>query len=425
MARTQRDSAFSGVLSVLTWALLLVVVAAVAVLVVLPKALGGTTLTVLTGSMEPTFSPGDVVAVTTVTDADAQVQLGDVITFQPVSGDPTLVTHRVVAKSYTSDGVQFVTRGDANGADDEPLVAGQVKARVLYSVPLVGHASLWLGERKGLFVALAARRPPGLRRVHDPAPRAARLEGRCPERGLPGGCPPRGRHVRRRVGRNPRHRRHGRWRHMTWRRIVTVGVSAALLAGAAAGLTYAFWGDAAAATGAVVRTGDLDLVLVGSPTWTETSPDVSPAHAVAMQADGITAAHLATPGDSFTVAQQFRTVLDGDNLAARLTVRWDTAPALLPTGQVTATYRVTRPDGVVSAATPVGTTLTLPGSGGNLTPAQTAAWGSTPWTLTVSLAYTGADVMVPPASVGSGPVTSLGTVTVSLDQVRTGTGFTP
>ena len=156
MARTQRDSAFSGVLSVLTWALLLVVVAAVVVLVVLPKALGGTTLTVLTGSMEPTFSPGDVVAVTTVTDADAQVQLGDVITFQPVSGDPTLVTHRVVAKSYTSDGVQFVTRGDANGADDEPLVAGQVKARVLYSVPLVGHASLWLGERKGLFVALAA-----------------------------------------------------------------------------------------------------------------------------------------------------------------------------------------------------------------------------------------------------------------------------
>ena len=213
---------------------------------------------------------------------------------------------------------------------------------------------------------------------------------------------------------------------MTWRRIVTVGVSAALVAGAAAGLTYAFWGDAAVATGAVVRTGDLDLVLVDSPTWTETSPDVSPAHAVAMQADGITAAHLGDPWATRSPSRSSSgTVLDGDNLAARLTVRWDTAPALLPTGQVTATYRVTRPDGVVSAATPVGTTLTLPGSGGNLTPAQTAAWGSTPWTLTVSLAYTGADVMVPPASVGSGPVTSLGTVTVSLDQVRTGTGFTP
>ncbi|GEL96283.1 signal peptidase I [Cellulomonas composti] len=152
----KRDSALSGVVSVLTWVLLLVVVAAVAVLVVVPKAMGGTTLTVLTGSMEPTISPGDVVAVKMVTDPDQQVQLGDVITFQPVSDDPTLVTHRVIAKTYTSEGVQFVTQGDANGAADEPIVAGQVKAKVVYSVPWVGHVQLWLGERKGLAVALVA-----------------------------------------------------------------------------------------------------------------------------------------------------------------------------------------------------------------------------------------------------------------------------
>ncbi len=156
MTARRHDSALSGVLSVLMWAVLLVVVAAVAVLVVVPKALGGTTLTVLTGSMEPTFSPGDVVAVRTVSDPAAEVHVGDVVTFQPVSGDPTLVTHRVVAKRISAAGTTFVTRGDANGADDDPIEPAQIQAVAVYSVPWVGHVSLWLGERKGLAVALVA-----------------------------------------------------------------------------------------------------------------------------------------------------------------------------------------------------------------------------------------------------------------------------
>ncbi len=156
MTARRHDSALSGVLSVLMWAVLLVVVAAVAVLVVVPKALGGTTLTVLTGSMEPTFSPGDVVAVRTVSDPATEVHVGDVVTFQPVSGDPTLVTHRVVAKRISAAGTTFVTRGDANGADDDPIEPAQIQAVAVYSVPWVGHVSLWLGERKGLAVALVA-----------------------------------------------------------------------------------------------------------------------------------------------------------------------------------------------------------------------------------------------------------------------------
>ena len=156
MTARRQEGALSGVLSVLTWAVLLVVVAAVAVLVVVPRLLGGTTLTVLTGSMVPTFRPGDVVAVRTVTDAATEVQVGDVVTFQPVSGDPTLVTHRVVEKRMSVEGTRFVTRGDANGADDDPIEPAQIQAVAVYSVPWVGHVSLWLGERKGLAVGLAA-----------------------------------------------------------------------------------------------------------------------------------------------------------------------------------------------------------------------------------------------------------------------------
>jgi len=183
--RPERDSALSGVLSVLTWLVLLVVVAAVAVLVVVPRAIGGTTLTVLTGSMVPTFEPGDVIAVRTVADPATEVQVGDVVTFQPESGDPTLVTHRVVAKRMSASGTTFVTRGDANGADDDPIEPAQIQAVAVYSVPWVGHVSLWLGERKGLAVALVAgallvyaavmvlrpeRRPRDDERAQDAAP---------------------------------------------------------------------------------------------------------------------------------------------------------------------------------------------------------------------------------------------------------------
>ena len=147
-----RDSWFSGLLSALTTFALLVLLAAAVALAVVPKVVDGAALTVLTGSMVPTYDPGDVVVVRGVKDAAAEVQVGDVVTFQPVSGDPTLITHRVTEKLFTSDGTRFVTRGDANSADDDPLVPAQIKAKAMYHVPYVGYASLYLGQQRGLLV---------------------------------------------------------------------------------------------------------------------------------------------------------------------------------------------------------------------------------------------------------------------------------
>jgi len=147
-----RDSWFSGVLSALTTFALLVLLAAAVALAVVPKALDGAALTVLTGSMVPTYDPGDVVVVRGVKDAAAEVQVGDVVTFQPVSDDPTLITHRVVEKLFTVEGTMFVTRGDANSADDEPLVPAQIKAEAVYHVPYVGYVSLYLGQQRGMLV---------------------------------------------------------------------------------------------------------------------------------------------------------------------------------------------------------------------------------------------------------------------------------
>lgn len=152
----RHDGWLSGVLSVLTTSVLVVVVAAAAALAVVPKVLDGAALTVLTGSMVPTYRPGDMVVVRGVHDAEREVEIGDVVSFQPLPDDPTLITHRVVAKTFTSEGTQFVTRGDANSADDDPLMPVQIKGEAVYSVPWVGHVSLWLGERRGLAVPAAA-----------------------------------------------------------------------------------------------------------------------------------------------------------------------------------------------------------------------------------------------------------------------------
>ena len=135
-ARRLLSKTASALLGVVMVALLALAGAAV----VVPKILGATPLAVLTGSMEPVYSPGDVVVVQPV--EPEQVQVGDVVTFQPVSDDPTLVTHRVVAVTLGSDGLaNFVTRGDANGADDDPIVPEQVMGRVVYSIPLIGHVT--------------------------------------------------------------------------------------------------------------------------------------------------------------------------------------------------------------------------------------------------------------------------------------------
>ncbi|MGN6131056.1 MAG: signal peptidase I [Nocardioidaceae bacterium] len=127
----------------LSAALLGLVVLAGLALIVVPKATGSRPLTVLTGSMTPTYPPGTVVIVKP-TDTN-NLQIGDVITFQPRSGDPQLTTHRIVGVVLKGDGREYVTRGDANGADDPtPVKPAQIHGTVWYSVPYIGYLAVWV-----------------------------------------------------------------------------------------------------------------------------------------------------------------------------------------------------------------------------------------------------------------------------------------
>lgn len=135
-----------------------VVIAALGVVVV-PRVMGWVPLTVLSGSMEPAIPAGSQVVVVPVETLErvAHVQFGDVVTFVPRPGDPTLVTHRVVARAFGSDGtVVLTTQGDANDVADDPVPAAQVRGVVRYHVPYVGYAANLLSARqKDVGVTLA------------------------------------------------------------------------------------------------------------------------------------------------------------------------------------------------------------------------------------------------------------------------------
>lgn len=199
-------------------------------------------------------------------------------------------------------------------------------------------------------------------------------------------------------------------------RWLVVSASAVLVVGVAAGMTYALWNNGVSVAADVIRSGDLDLVLLGSPTWAETAP-VSDQGTVGAD---LTVAHLTTAGDTLTLTQQFRTDLVGDDLAARVTVSWSNGnPPSLLDGRITATYRVTMPDGTTTAETTLGTAVVVPSGSANLTPAN----ASGTWTLVVTLTCSGSDVVVPASGVATAPTFSTGDIVIELDQVRDGNGF--
>jgi signal peptidase len=99
---------------------------------------------ILSGSMEPDISAGDVVIV----DGSRSVDVGDVITFEDDADIPT--THRVVA---IEDGA-YVTQGDANEEpDDQPVDPDRVLGEVAVTIPYIGYIIVWANSPLG-YVAL-------------------------------------------------------------------------------------------------------------------------------------------------------------------------------------------------------------------------------------------------------------------------------
>lgn len=126
------------------------VVASVVIAIAIPLASGWSASTVLTGSMGPLISPGDVVA---FADHDgAPLSPGTIIQFRDPVRPGETVTHRIVG---LDDDGSYVTRGDANAAaDSTPVPPDAIVGVARLVAPHAGLPHMWwhTGDRMAVAV---------------------------------------------------------------------------------------------------------------------------------------------------------------------------------------------------------------------------------------------------------------------------------
>ena len=155
IARTQSTGVLWWLRRTLSWTIILGLMATVTAAVLVPRAAGATPYTILTGSMKPTMPPGTLVVVKPA--PVTEIGVGTAITYQLVSGKPTVVTHRVVGAGLDGAGANvFTTKGDANNTvDAEPVRQGQIRGEVWYTVPYLGYVNeVITGQRRQTIMAV-------------------------------------------------------------------------------------------------------------------------------------------------------------------------------------------------------------------------------------------------------------------------------
>lgn len=106
---------------------------------------------VISGSMEPTYSVGDLIYVKSV-DVNS-IEVGDPITFV-LNEDLVVATHRVV--EIDSENKHFYTKGDANDTvDASPVHFNNVIGVPNFSIPLLGYVSDFIQHPPGTYITIA------------------------------------------------------------------------------------------------------------------------------------------------------------------------------------------------------------------------------------------------------------------------------
>ncbi|MDH2886634.1 signal peptidase I SipW [Bacillus cytotoxicus] len=118
-----------------------------------PTIMGYQFKTVLSGSMEPTFLTGSVIAIEPTKDG-SKYQKGDVITFK--ESDTKIVTHRIIDVQNANGKVMYVTKGDNNnGPDMKPVLAENVIGKYEdITVPYVGYLLNYANSKAGAALLL-------------------------------------------------------------------------------------------------------------------------------------------------------------------------------------------------------------------------------------------------------------------------------
>ena len=129
---------------------LVVLVVVFAVFLMGSRLVGLQVFHVVSPSMEPHYSKGDLIYVKSV-DPDS-VKVGDPITYV-LNEDLAVATHRVVA--IDSENRQFTTKGDANKTEDAvPVHFNNLIGVPVFAIPLLGYVSSFIQQPPGMYLAI-------------------------------------------------------------------------------------------------------------------------------------------------------------------------------------------------------------------------------------------------------------------------------
>lgn len=110
----------------------------------LPMPLGYGVAVVLSGSMEPELSKGDLIIVRETESYD----INEVVVYQDGN---SLVVHRIIEINET----EVITKGDANNTADQPIEKSRLKGEVVCSVPYVGSIVEFMKTPVGTILMIA------------------------------------------------------------------------------------------------------------------------------------------------------------------------------------------------------------------------------------------------------------------------------
>lgn len=114
------------------------------------RLMGYRVFNVISGSMEPAYSVGDLIYVKDV--EPETIQAGTPITFV-LNEDLVVATHRVVEVDAVNR--HFYTKGDANDtADAAPVHFNNVIGVPVFSIPLLGYVSSFIQNPPGMYIAI-------------------------------------------------------------------------------------------------------------------------------------------------------------------------------------------------------------------------------------------------------------------------------
>ncbi|MCX2828580.1 signal peptidase I [Bacillus pseudomycoides] len=118
-----------------------------------PTVMGYQFKTVLSGSMEPTFLTGSIIAIEPTKDG-SKYKKDDVITFK--ESDKKIVTHRIIDVKNVNGKVMYETKGDNNnGPDLKPVLAENVIGKYgNITVPYVGYLLNYANSKAGAALLL-------------------------------------------------------------------------------------------------------------------------------------------------------------------------------------------------------------------------------------------------------------------------------